>query len=115
MTITHPFHPLFGYQVEIIRIRRGADPDLIVKLPDGFHAAIATSWTDYAGANSEAVYSPPPLLDLEGLRQMAQFVDQLRQQENCPDKDSGTVKNNIGQVATNRQNLTSAESENKCQ
>ena len=63
-------------------MRRGADPDLIVRLPDGLHAAIAMSWTDYAhptGCNSR----PPPthLLDFQGLRQAAQLIEHLRQQE----------------------------------
>src|SRR6266700_5225917 len=26
VTVTHPHHPLYGQQVEIIRVRRGADP-----------------------------------------------------------------------------------------
>ena len=48
VTITHPHHPLRGQRVEIVRLRRGNDPDLIVVLPDGRHAAIALSSTDYA-------------------------------------------------------------------
>ena len=117
VTITHPYHPLFRHQVEITRIRRGADPDLIVKLPDGFHAAIAASWTDYAGANLEIVPRPPPFLDLEGLRQMAQFVGQIRQQESGSDKNYGAVKDNIDQVVINRQNSTpsSIQDEGECQ
>src|SRR5215471_17941490 len=67
-TITHPHHPLRGQRVEIIRLRRGIDPDLIVRLPDGRHAAIALSGTDYLGP--PAADSPLPadhLLDLNGL------------------------------------------------
>ena len=57
-------------------MRRGADPDLIVRLPDGMHGAVAMSWTDYAGtaeapANTESV----PLLSLAGLRQLIQRLD----------------------------------------
>ena len=82
MTITHPHHPLCDQQVEVIRIRRGADPDLIVKLPNGLHAAIAMSWTSYA-APSTLDPPPPvtPLLDFNGLRQVAQLIEQLRQAE----------------------------------
>src|SRR5437588_105797 len=46
VTITHPHHPLSGQRCEVVRIRRGVDPDLIVRLRDGSHAAIAMSWTD---------------------------------------------------------------------
>jgi uncharacterized protein DUF5372 len=77
VTVTHPHHPLHGQRVQIIRIRRGVDPDLIIRLPDGYHGAIAASWTDYAGT---ALVGPdavePPLLSLEGLWQMAQWISQ---------------------------------------
>lgn len=84
MTITHPYHPLHGQQVEIIRIRRGNDPDLIIRGPGGQHRAIAASWTDYAGGDQPMV-SPPPLLDLEGLRQIAQLMVAYRQAGRLPD------------------------------
>jgi hypothetical protein len=59
-----------------VRLRRGTDPDLIVRLPDGMHVAVAMSWTDYAGpteapANGESL----PLLSLAGLRQLVQWLD----------------------------------------
>ena len=83
MTITHPHHPLCGQQVEVIRIRRGADPDLIVRLPSGIHAAIAMSWTDYAASSdSEPPPVPTHLLDINGLRQIVQLLAQIRQ-EGC--------------------------------
>lgn len=64
----------------MIRIRRGTDPDLIVRLPDGLHAAIAMSWTNYTAAAQPV---PPPtsphLLDLNGLRQVVQLIEHIRQ------------------------------------
>ncbi len=75
--VTHPHHPLYGQRVQLVRVRRGRDPDLIIRLPDGYHAGIAASLTDYAGAapvDSEAV--EPPLLLLEGLWQIAQWIRQ---------------------------------------
>lgn len=79
MTITHPHHPLYGQRVQLIRVRRGPDPDLIIRLPDGYHGAIAASLTDYAGAASaEASESDPPLLSIEGLWQIAEFIAQQR-------------------------------------
>ena len=66
----------------MIRIRRGADPDLIVRLPDGHHAAIAMSCTDYAAPdNSTSLSTTDHLLDFQGLRQAAQLIEHIRQQE----------------------------------
>jgi Family of unknown function (DUF5372) len=82
VTVTHPHHPLYGDRVQLIRVRRGRDPDLIIRLPDGYHGAIAASLTDYFGAalvDSNA--EEPPLLLLEGLWQMAQFIEQQRHLE----------------------------------
>jgi hypothetical protein len=67
----------------VIRIRRGADPDLVVRLPNGLHAAIAMSWTDYALPSCGiAPLTPTHLLDFQGLRQAAQLIEHLCQQEN---------------------------------
>jgi len=87
VTITHPHHPLHGQRCEVAHIRRGADPDLILRLPDGTHAAIAMSWTD---AGEGKVLSPAqsgpdvPLLDLQGLRQIIRLLEQLRQADRFP-------------------------------
>ncbi len=81
--VTHPHHPLYGQRVAVIRVRRGADPDLIIRLPDGYHGAIAASWTDYAGGAHvpEDATVAPPLLDLVGLARIAEFVVRRRA---CP-------------------------------
>jgi len=80
VTITHPYHPLRGQRVTLVRIRHGVDPDLIVQLPDGTHAALAMSSTDYAGAPPAAHGgAATPLLALEGLRQVARLVERCRQ------------------------------------
>jgi hypothetical protein len=84
VTITHPHHPLRGWRVEIVRIRRGNDPDLIVVLPDGRHAAIALSSTDYASApDSPSAVAAEHLLDLDGLRRVIQLLDRLAQPEHA--------------------------------
>lgn len=75
--MTHPHHPLYSQRVQLVRFRRGRDPDLIVRLPDGYHGAIAASLTDYAGAAPVASDAgEPPLLLLEGLWQIAQGIAQ---------------------------------------
>jgi hypothetical protein len=81
VTITHPHHPLSGQKVAVIRIRRGCTPDVIVRLPDGTHAALAVDLTDYGRTSGESSTEPLPSsrLDLQGLRTLAQFIAQLRQ------------------------------------
>jgi hypothetical protein len=88
VTITHPHHPLRGQHLPIVCIRHGASPDVIVRLPDGSHAAVACSGTDYA-ADGLASLSPsatPHLLDLRGLRQVAQLIDERRRQGHLPQR-----------------------------
>ncbi len=75
--MTHPHHPLHGQRVEILRVRRGTDPDLIIRMPDGYHGATAASWTDYAGVSEDPCsLAAPPLLSIEGLWQIAQVIEQ---------------------------------------
>src|SRR5262249_35295035 len=80
--VTHPHPPLHGQLVTVIRVRRGLDPDLIIRLPDGFFGAISASWTDYATEpDNELPPTPPPLLDPFGLCQIAQFITQIRKRD----------------------------------
>jgi hypothetical protein len=77
---------LHGQLVTVIRVRRGPDPDLIIRFPDGFFGAISASWTDYAaGSDSDLSPVPPPLLDPFGLCQIARFIDQLRERHQTDD------------------------------
>jgi hypothetical protein len=96
VTITHPHHPLRGQKVQIILLRRGLDPDLIVRLPDGHHAAIAMSGTDYSSLpDGETPPRPDHLLDLDGLRQVRLLLDRISRE---------------GRPATGYANLTSSDS-----
>ncbi len=84
MTVIHPHHPLQGQRVEIVRIRRGNDPDLIVVAPDGRHTAIALSSTDYdSSPEIPPTASTEHLLDLDGLRRVIQLLDRLAQADNA--------------------------------
>ena len=85
VTITHPHHPLTGQRVDIVRIRRGPDPDLIIRLADGTYTAIAMSWTDYA-ASAEPIprAGATPLLDIEGLWQIVH----LRKESRAPSRET---------------------------
>ena len=85
VTIIHPHHPLYGQQVAIVRIRRGADPDLVVRLPDGTHAAIALRLTDFAAATgADLPGDATHLLALGGLRQVVQLLERLRADGRLP-------------------------------
>jgi Family of unknown function (DUF5372) len=80
VTVTHPHHPLQGQRVEIVRIRRGSDPDLIVVAADGRHTAIALSSTDYdSSPEIPPTVTAEHLLDLDGLRRVIQLLDRLAQ------------------------------------
>jgi Family of unknown function (DUF5372) len=84
VTVTHPHHPLRGQRVEIVRIRRGNDPDLIVMSPDGRHTAIALSSTDYESSPEiPPAVAAEHLLDLDGLRQVIQLLDRLAQADHA--------------------------------
>lgn len=87
VTITHPHHPLCGQRCQVVFIRRGVDPDLVLRLADGTHAAIAMSWTD-SGQTPELPAPQPktdlPLLDLQGLRHIILLHDLLRHENRFP-------------------------------
>ena len=60
----------------------------MVQRPDGRHVVVAMSWTDYAGSpEKEACISPPPLLELGGLRQVVQFIEGMRREGRYPAPD----------------------------
>ena len=93
VTITHPHHPLRGLRVEIVRFHRGNDPDLIVVLPDGRHAAIALSSTDYSSSSGTAPLTRAEhLLDLDGLRRVIQLLDRLAQPGRAPSSNGDCVE-----------------------
>jgi hypothetical protein len=80
VTVSHPHHPLRGQRVEVVHVRRGADPDLIVRLPDGRHVAIAQSWTtEPHRPAAERPAAAAPLLAADGLRELAALVACLRE------------------------------------
>ncbi len=71
----------------MIRTRRGPDPDLIIQLEDGTHAAVAMSGTDYAASPAPPVsLVTPHLLALDGLRQTALLIEHFRQEGRLPEE-----------------------------
>ncbi len=61
------------------------DPDLLVQGPDGRHVKVAMSWTDYAHSPDDpAPASPPPLLDVGGLRHIVRLMERMRAEKDTP-------------------------------
>jgi hypothetical protein len=61
------------------------DPDLLVQGAAGRHVKVAMSWTDYARSADDPVRaSPPPLLDVGGLRQIVRLTDRIRAEKETP-------------------------------
>ena len=112
MKVTYPGHPFFGQKLEVIRLCKGHNPDLIVRLPDGICTTIANRFTDYFApipldtenqANpalseeeenpheNENASPPLPLLELKGLLQLVHFIEQHslrnRNRTSVPDSD----------------------------
>ena len=97
MKIIHPYHPRCGETVEIHRVIRGeVDPDFIIRLPDGLYAAISASWTDYAGPSSQPPTDPPPLLNLEGLRDIAELIQRFHSTESKSANDMQSISDEGG-------------------
>jgi hypothetical protein len=83
VTITHPHHPLNGQKCELIKVRRGPNPVLVVKMPDGNEARLPRDWTDY-----DMSTAPDSLLPIEGLRELIKIIGQLDEA-----KSSSTLEN----------------------
>jgi len=81
VTITHPHHPLYGQKCELIKVRRGPNPVLVIKMPNGKEARLPRDWTDY-----DMSTAPDSLLPIEGLREIIKIIGQLDEanaSENC--------------------------------
>ena len=71
--------------MRLIRVCRGADPDLEVQLPNGLRLRVAMSCTDYATPQGTGYSSAPPhMLDFNGLRLAAELVERMRQAGRYP-------------------------------
>ena len=91
--ITHRYHPWYGERLRLIRVCRGADPDLEVQVPNGLRLRVAMSCTDYATPQRTGYSSTPPhMLDLDGLRLAAALVERMREEGRYPvaDGDGGS-------------------------
>ena len=81
--MTHPFHPLYGYEFELIEYRRTWGEDRVYFLDSSGHLQrLPASWTDVGGEDPFVVVaagrSP---LRLEDLLQLVDLLDRLRVNE----------------------------------
>lgn len=81
MTIIHPFHPLRGQQVPVVRLQgKEPEPELLIQLPDESFTLIDIGSTDYALSidDQTPAVNTHHLLDFAGLCQAARLVKRLR-------------------------------------
>jgi hypothetical protein len=77
--VTHPFHPLFGQDLEFVKRRRNWRADRVyVFHPDGMLLSLPVEWTDVAGEDPFVVVaagrSP---FHTAGLLELAEMVERL--------------------------------------
>jgi hypothetical protein len=60
----------------------------MVQGPDGRHVMIAMSWTDYASSAGAEPDLSPPLLAIEGLRQIVRLIKGMRREGCYPAEDA---------------------------
>ena len=80
MRVTHPFHPLFGLELEFVKRRRNWRADRVYVFdPNGLLLSLPVEWTDVAAEDPFVVVaagrSP---FHTAGLLELAELVAQLR-------------------------------------
>ena len=79
VTVMHPFHPLHGQKLEVVKVLRGKDSKIVVRLPDGKHSRMLREWTDYdASKVDRTLTNHPCLLDVKGLREIVQIINNIK-------------------------------------
>lgn len=79
VTVTHPFHPLHGKKLEIVKAPHAKGSKIVVRLPDGKHCRMPREWTDYDAAKADQASSNHScLLDVKGLREVAQIINSIK-------------------------------------
>jgi hypothetical protein len=92
--VTHPFHPLFGRELEFVKRRRNWRADRVYVFdPDGALLSLPVEWTDVVAEDPFVVVaagrSP---FHTAGLLELAELVDRMRV-EGSRDDISGVNRN----------------------
>ena len=91
-TITHPFHPLRGQRLEVLKTRRAGGIDtLLLRHAERGSYAIARDWTDWSLCEPERLPGEPAArLDAPSLLALATLVAELAVSR-LDDLDEGPV------------------------
>ena len=81
VTIIHPYHPLRGQKLELVKVPRKANSKLTVRHPEGRSFHIPRDWTDLEAQQSEPPVVPPDrFLDINGLCTLAKIIGSIKAQ-----------------------------------
>lgn len=71
--------------MEVVGLRQGINPQVIVRLTDGLQLTLPLDATNYASSVTNSSLSPAAhLLDLAGLCQMVEWLERLHRAEGGP-------------------------------
>jgi hypothetical protein len=101
VTITHPFHPLRGQQVEVLSVHdRAGEADLWVSLPDGTTALMAMNATDYATSEATmAMNRTGPRVDWVGLQALGRLLEPLRRKAQAAENEPASSPAGPGRLS----------------
>lgn len=87
VTVTHPYHPLRGQTLEVVRVPQKVNSRLLVRHPDGSTFPIPRDWTDFEASRVEQTEAPSAhLLDIKGLRAIAKIIGNTGTESSVPEK-----------------------------
>ncbi len=91
VTVTHPYHPLLGQKLELVRVMRRANSKLLVRHPDGRSFRMPIDWTDFKASQVQPPQAPvAQLLDISGLLRVAGIVGNIKTETPPPETGDGT-------------------------
>ena len=96
MKITHPFHPLRGQRLEVLKARRvGREDRFILRRPSGGTFPVARDWTDRADPTMTELLGRPVVHDWGSLKALARLVEDLeaahRDSHHAPCSDADRI------------------------
>lgn len=82
MEISHPFHPLRGQRLQVLKRRcLSGRETLILRDPTRGTVTVLREWTDWAEPSALSVVGlPPRRFALEGLLELVKLVESLRRE-----------------------------------
>jgi hypothetical protein len=79
VTITHPFHPLSGKELKILKTRKIAGKIMLVLQSEQIGILhIPTDWTDYFSTDHEKSITPRTFISVESLLALCELVNKKR-------------------------------------